>query len=90
MKELLQRQRDVNKEHPVTEPVPTPHHHDFLLSVPSTDSLVAEPEVSTRLIPKPATGHDPEPVSTTSHLQILLRLHICIYIYMFIIYLNPY
>jgi hypothetical protein len=29
--------------------------------------MVAEPESSTPLVPKPATGHDPEPVPTTSH-----------------------
>jgi hypothetical protein len=29
--------------------------------------MVAEPESSTPLIPKPATGHDPEPVPFTSH-----------------------
>jgi hypothetical protein len=27
-----------------------------------TNSLVAEPDSSTPLIPKPAIGHDPEPV----------------------------
>jgi len=31
------------------------------------NSLVAEPEGSTPLIPKPATAHDPEPVPSTSH-----------------------
>jgi hypothetical protein len=43
------------------------------LSVPEavTDSLVAEPEGSTPLIPEPATGHDPEPVPSTSHLHSL-------------------
>jgi hypothetical protein len=30
-------------------------------------SLVAESEGSTPLIQKPATGHDPEPVPSTSH-----------------------
>jgi hypothetical protein len=31
------------------------------------NSLVAEPEGSTPLIPKPATGYDPEPVPSISH-----------------------
>jgi hypothetical protein len=34
-----------------------------------TKTLVAEPQVSTPLIPNPTTGHDPEPVPFTSHLQ---------------------
>jgi hypothetical protein len=30
-----------------------------------TNSLLAEPQGPTPLIPKPATGHDPEPVPST-------------------------
>jgi hypothetical protein len=33
----------------------------------SSNFLVAEPEGSTLLMAKPATGHDPEPVPSTSH-----------------------
>jgi hypothetical protein len=32
----------------------------------ATNPEVDEPEDSTLLIPKPVTGHDPEPVSSTS------------------------
>jgi hypothetical protein len=32
-----------------------------------TNTLAAAPEGSTPLIPKPAIGHDPEPVPSTSH-----------------------
>jgi hypothetical protein len=32
-----------------------------------TNNVGAEPEGSTPLMPKPATGHDPKPVSSTSH-----------------------
>jgi hypothetical protein len=32
-----------------------------------TNSLVEKPEGSTQLIPKSATGHDPEPVPSISH-----------------------
>jgi hypothetical protein len=37
------------------------------------NTQAAELEISAPLIPeKPATGHDPEPVSSTSHPHILL------------------
>jgi len=32
--------------------------------------VTAEPEVSTSLIPKPVTGHDPEPAQSTFHSQL--------------------
>jgi hypothetical protein len=32
-----------------------------------TNSLIAEPDGSTQLIPSPATRHDPESVPSTSH-----------------------
>jgi hypothetical protein len=37
--------------------------HTLLFS----NDVVTEPEGSTPLIPKPAIGHDPEPVPSTSH-----------------------
>jgi hypothetical protein len=37
-----------------------------------SDSLVAEPEGSTPLIQVLATGHDPEPVTSTSHEKLCL------------------
>jgi hypothetical protein len=40
-----------------------------------TNSLVAEPEGSTPLIPEPATGHDPEPGPSTCHAH---KLFLCI------------
>jgi len=37
-----------------------------------TNTVVLEPEISSPLIPKPAIGHDPEPVPSTSE-SICLR-----------------
>jgi len=37
------------------------------LSIVETNSLIAEHNGSTPLIPKPTTAHDPEPVPSTSH-----------------------
>jgi hypothetical protein len=39
--------------------------------------VVAEPEGSTPLIPKSATGHDPEPVLFTSQTQMALQIWTC-------------
>jgi len=40
--------------------------------------VVAEPKGSTPLTPKPAIGHDPEPVPSTSHPHYLHKIHLTI------------
>jgi hypothetical protein len=46
----------------------SPNYHKL------TQSLVEEPEGSTSLIPKPAFGHDAEPVSSVSHPHNIMLL----------------
>jgi hypothetical protein len=55
---------------------PSPILTTYFPKIHLTNTVAAEPEGSTPLIPKLATGHDPVSISSISHLYIHLDLHL--------------